>query len=76
MEFNGCFRCHSDTHTSNEGRTIAKDCNLCHGILAQGPPDSLMRVADQGFLEFKHPEDIDGAWQESLCTECHTGLNP
>jgi hypothetical protein len=27
-------------------------------------------------LEFKHPVDIDEAWKESLCTDCHTGLNP
>jgi RNase P subunit RPR2 len=27
-------------------------------------------------LEFKHPVDIGEAWKETLCTDCHTGLNP
>ena len=27
-------------------------------------------------LEFIHPSDIDEEWKESLCTECHTGLDP
>jgi hypothetical protein len=27
-------------------------------------------------LDFKHPVDIDEEWRESLCTDCHTGLNP
>ncbi len=76
VEFDGCFRCHNDRHASSDGRIISKDCNLCHIISAQGTPDN-MEVAQVGqALDFKHPEDIDGAWQEMLCTDCHTGLNP
>ncbi|GAB4327554.1 MAG: NapC/NirT family cytochrome c [Calditrichia bacterium] len=76
LEFNGCFRCHTDRHVSETGKTISKDCNQCHIINTQGTPDD-MEVAMVGqSLEFKHPVDIDGAWREGLCTDCHTGLNP
>lgn len=75
MEFNGCFRCHNDSFAAGD-QVISKDCNLCHQIMAQGSPDE-REVASYGqLLEFKHPVDIDGAWKESLCTDCHTGLNP
>jgi hypothetical protein len=33
MESDGCFRCHSGRHTSEDGKTISKDCNLCHSII-------------------------------------------
>lgn len=26
----GCFRCHDDTHETEEGELIAQDCDLCH----------------------------------------------
>jgi hypothetical protein len=76
LEFNGCFRCHNDTHTSEDGQVIRKDCNLCHVIRAQGVPDNMQFAIGDEPLEFKHPEDIDEVWKESLCTDCHTGLNP
>ena len=76
LEFNGCFRCHNDLHKSEEGNVISKDCNLCHTIVAQGSVDDKNMAYISGSLEFKHPSDIDEAWKEMLCTECHTGLNP
>ena len=76
QEFKGCFRCHNNNHTSKQGAVIRKDCNLCHYINAQGKFGE-MEVAQVGEnLEFKHPVDIDQAWKESLCIDCHTGLNP
>lgn len=76
QEFKGCFRCHNDKHTSEQGAIIRKNCTLCHYINAQGKFGE-MEVAQVGeSLEFKHPIDIDQAWKESLCTDCHTGLNP
>lgn len=74
IESNGCFRCHDGLHTSKNGKTISKDCNLCHTILGQGYPDSLQRVMINESLEFKHPVDIGEAWKENLCTECHKDL--
>lgn len=76
VEFNGCFRCHSDTHVAENGNTISRDCNLCHIISAQGNPAE-MEIATLGdALDFRHPVDIDEEWRESSCTDCHTGLNP
>jgi hypothetical protein len=31
----GCFRCHDETHATDDGRTISQDCDLCHSLLAQ-----------------------------------------
>ena len=77
LEFNGCFRCHSDEHISSSEDIISKDCNLCHTIMAQGNPSSLQSVSNiNESLEFVHPEDIGDDWKESLCIDCHTGLNP
>ncbi len=77
LEFNGCFRCHNDRHATKSGEVISRDCNLCHTITAQGTPGKDMQTTMVGNnLEFKHPVDIDQAWKESLCTDCHTGLNP
>ena len=72
--YNGCFRCHNGTHTSEKGKTISKDCNLCHNILAQGRSDSLQVSSIDKSLEFRHPVDIKGAWKTSNCTECHRNL--
>jgi hypothetical protein len=76
LEFNGCFRCHSNEHTSDNGDIISKDCNLCHTILAQGNPSNMQSVGINESIEFVHPEDIGDDWKESLCIDCHTGLNP
>ncbi|MBK3515873.1 cytochrome c3 family protein [Carboxylicivirga marina] len=73
-EFNGCFRCHGGTHESAEGHIISNDCNTCHTIMAQGTRDSMqVALANKG-LEFWHPVDIDGAWKEMLCSDCHNGM--
>ena len=76
MEFNGCFRCHNDMHANDTGEVISKDCNLCHTIEAQGDPSDLESALTGQSLTFVHPVDIDDAWQEGLCTDCHTGINP
>lgn len=76
LEFNGCFRCHSDTHISEEtGDLIPKDCNLCHTIVAQGPTDDLISAPFGLGLEFMHPDGYDD-WKDAFCTDCHTGVNP
>jgi hypothetical protein len=68
----GCFRCHDGLHTSEDGKTISKDCNSCHAILYQGtdPHPTTMTVAG---LPFQHPEDIGEMWKDMNCMECHTG---
>lgn len=76
MEFKGCFRCHDGAHETSEGEVISRDCNLCHSINMQGPENNLQFANIESGLEFKHPVDIDEAWKESMCVDCHTGLNP
>lgn len=68
----GCFRCHDGVKADKYGNTISNDCETCHLIIAQGPTENVDELeSDIGGLPFKHPEDIDGAWQEMKCTECH-----
>ncbi|MFC2114132.1 cytochrome c3 family protein [Bacteroidota bacterium] len=74
METNGCFRCHNDRFKSKAGRTISRDCNICHSIVGQGRPDSMQMSTFYQTLEFKHPVDIDQAWKEYSCSECHLYL--
>ncbi len=76
LEFNGCFRCHNGNHKSNNGKIIPRTCTVCHLINAQGPKGNMEKASFGQSLEFRHPVDIDEAWKETLCTECHTGLNP
>ncbi len=74
VETVGCARCHNDRHTTADNRVISRDCNLCHIIKAQGPPDNLVIDSTMQGLEFQHPVDIDGEWKVSLCTDCHEQL--
>ncbi len=74
LETEGCFRCHNDTFKSESGRTISKDCNLCHTIVGQGTPDNMQYTTIREALEFQHPIDIGTAWQDANCSECHRYL--
>jgi hypothetical protein len=74
MEFNGCFRCHNGNHESEDGQVISRDCNLCHTILAQGNEEHFETTAIDSSLEFRHPVDIDMAWKEMACADCHRYL--
>jgi nitrate/TMAO reductase-like tetraheme cytochrome c subunit len=66
----GCFRCHDGLHENDAGNVISRDCNVCHVILSQEFDDGSGFVA-LGGDEYRHPEDIDGAWQEMNCSDCH-----
>ncbi len=74
IEYNGCFRCHNDTHLSIANEKITRDCDACHSILKQGSPGSKEYSMGEESLSFKHPVDIDEVWKESLCTDCHRYL--
>jgi len=71
LVWKGCFRCHDKKHTTKAGQVIDKDCNSCHIIISQGSGEET--AVDLDGLEFQHPEDIDEAWKEMNCNECHTG---
>jgi len=74
MEVEGCFRCHNDSFTSENGRKISRDCNLCHTIIGQGKKDQMQFTTIRESLEFQHPIDIGTAWKEANCSECHRYL--
>ena len=75
--FPGCFRCHNGTHQSDKKEIISADCNLCHDVVVQGIVGKGMEAARIGeSLAFRHPEDIGDAWQETPCTDCHSGGQP
>jgi len=74
LEFDGCFRCHNDQHTTADNQVISKDCNLCHTIIAQGVPDTLQSGSIFKSLEFVHPNDEYQSWKDMNCSECHAQL--
>jgi hypothetical protein len=74
LESDGCFRCHNGAFKSDRGRTITRDCNLCHTIIGQGKPGSMQLVTVRDTLEFHHPVDIGTVWKEANCSECHKYL--
>ena len=66
----GCFRCHDGHHVTDDGEVLTRDCNVCHTILAQERKDGAQLVSLES-VEYVHPEDIDGEWRVSNCSECH-----
>jgi hypothetical protein len=74
LESPGCFRCHNDAFKSETGRTITRDCNLCHTIIGQGRPAKMELTNVRDTIGFQHPVDIGTAWKEANCSECHTYL--
>ncbi len=68
----GCFRCHQESMVNDRGEAMTPDCKTCHVIVAQGQFEMLEGLdKDLTGLEFVHPEDIEEAWREMKCTECH-----
>jgi hypothetical protein len=47
----GCFRCHDEDHTATGGKTITKDCSVCHQMVAvdEASPEVLktLGIADR-----------------------------
>jgi hypothetical protein len=74
--YKGCFSCHLGNTKSKDGKVVSHDCKSCHLIVAQRTgTDGPISTSLDG-LEFVHPVDIYGAWQEMGCYECHTGVQP
>lgn len=72
----GCMRCHDGSLIGDKGQEMTTDCTTCHVILAQGSGDRAQMASSSEGLEFVHPEDIDEAWREMGCYECHSGVQP
>jgi hypothetical protein len=71
LYFPGCFRCHDGKHVTKFGERLTRDCRTCHVILSQEVEGKLEQTLDPEGLTFHHPVDIDEAWKEMLCHECH-----
>jgi len=75
LETNGCFRCHSNLHSSADGKVISKNCELCHTIIAQGVPGQMATVSVLDTLAFQHPVPLrNDVWKVAFCSECHKNL--
>lgn len=66
----GCFRCHDGKHVNERGKPISRDCNVCHTLLAQSFEDEDYEISLTG-LEYRHPVNVDKAWKEMSCYDCH-----
>ena len=68
LYYPGCFRCHDGKHKSRDGRTISKDCDLCHTVISQRqeniPPGTQVK-------NFVHPADIGEELFKTNCSDCH-----
>lgn len=69
----GCFRCHTESMQSDDGKTIFSSCSTCHVILAQGERINQVDVNFEEGLAFIHPEDYEPMDEYEECVECHTG---
>jgi hypothetical protein len=69
----GCMRCHDGLHETAGGERIASDCTTCHVIMAQGKAGALEWASSAEGLAFQHPpiQDLEDAWQDTPCTDCH-----
>ena len=72
----GCMRCHKSSMIGDKGQPITTDCRACHNILSQGSGNQSQMASSADGLDFVHPVDIDEAWKEMGCFECHSGVQP
>ncbi|PKN59347.1 MAG: cytochrome C [Deltaproteobacteria bacterium HGW-Deltaproteobacteria-14] len=47
----GCFRCHDESHTRQDGQTLSQDCDLCHELLSEDEaPEDLSPALKSAYL--------------------------
>jgi hypothetical protein len=66
----GCFRCHDDSHISEDGKIISKDCTLCHTIPQRGAIEKLGAFPKISGEDW-HPFKLEGKHLETNCFNCH-----
>ena len=72
----GCMRCHRPDLVSDDGASVGTQCDACHLIIAQGDQEHSELASSLAGLDFVHPEDIGGEWEDTGCWECHEGTRP
>ena len=70
--FAGCFRCHDGNHVSADGKTIARDCEICHTFLPTQEGAGASNLTTVKGTAFQHPVDI-GDLTSVDCKDCHSG---
>jgi len=68
--FTGCFRCHDNQHADKAGKTVSKDCHICHDVLSEAQAGAPMFELPKN--DFQHPVDI-GDLKDMSCADCHSG---
>jgi hypothetical protein len=75
--FPGCFRCHDGKHVSEDGRTIRRDCEICHTMPESSPSTHWAEAIPAGEeWETWHPWDLKYQHAEMNCNVCHDGSLP
>jgi len=68
----GCFRCHDGLHTSDDGRVIRNECNICHTTISETVANDPVQIVDGNF---QHPVVL-GDRDQYKCAACHKGDRP
>ncbi|MGD8353259.1 MAG: cytochrome C [Pseudomonadota bacterium] len=75
--FPGCFRCHDGKHVSEDGRTIRRDCEICHTMPESAPSTHWAEAIPEGKdWGSWHPWDLKYQHAEMNCNVCHDGGLP
>ena len=75
--FPGCFRCHDGKHVSEDGRTIRRDCEICHTMPESAPSTHWTEAVPAGTeWDSWHPWDLKYQHAEMNCDVCHDGGLP
>ncbi len=74
-DWDGCFRCHDDRHTTADGKVLSRKCTVCHTEPTRGPlqPLGIMSSDSPGAQASWHPLDLTGKHGQLLCSSCHGG---
>ena len=75
--FPGCFRCHDGKHVSEDGRTIRRNCEICHTMPESSPSTHWAEAIPVGEeWDSWHPWDLKYQHAEMNCNVCHDGGLP
>src|SRR6266545_1808841 len=67
----GCFRCHDDRHKAEDGKSISRDCRICHELVHQAQGEDAYAPVTFRTREFEHPPGDEVSYRDHLCHECH-----
>ena len=69
----GCFRCHNDELTDEDGSTLFTNCTDCHIVLTQGEDGAAKPVDFEHGVPFYHFADEESFEDYEDCASCHNG---